>query len=71
MNKDIAKIIEEIDNILYTVNLVKNEPDPDWVNPHDYSSGYFVGRKNASRLASANLQVIKVLLEELNGKIST
>ena len=66
---DVAKIIEEIDNIIYTVSLVKDEPNPDWLNQHDYASGYFIGRKNASSVAATNLLTIRTLLERINGKV--
>jgi hypothetical protein len=71
MNKDVAFIIEKIDNMLNIINSVRNEPTPDWVNQHDYASGYFVGRKSSSNINAVNLSTIKDMLEKLNDKVSS
>jgi hypothetical protein len=66
---DVAIIIEKIDNMLDIINSVRNEPSPDWVNQHDYASGYYVGRKSASNINAVNLLTIKDMLEKINGKV--
>lgn len=48
---DRAEAYDEIRETLYArLKIVRdrvNEPKPDWLNPHDYGSGYLIGRLKA------------------------
>jgi hypothetical protein len=63
----IDKLKEELYFILHLTRLVRDEPMPDWWNQHDFSSGYFSGRKEAARLSSSYIESIIEKLDELNG----
>ena len=63
--KMINKIKEELYTTLLLTKLVRDEPMPDWWNQHDFSSGYFSGRKEAARLSTSYLESIIDQLEKL------
>ena len=64
----INKLKEELYFILHLTKLVRDEPMPDWWNQHDFSSGYFSGRKEAARLSSSYIESILNKLDELTEK---
>ena len=48
MQDNLDKIKEALHVRLATAHLVADEILPEWLNTHDYSSGYHIGRKQAS-----------------------
>lgn len=43
-------------------NVLAEEPMPDWYNIHDYSSGFYYGRKSA---AQSQIELILEMLDRL------
>ena len=64
-DKEKTSIANMIEVRLNTAQIVATEQSPDWVNTHDYSSGYFIGRKQA---AQELVIFLNGLLDKLNTK---
>ena len=58
----------------YKIHLAKgfiNEPNPDWLNQHDYSSGFYMGSRYYAKESVDFLEHIRERLVELVNKPST
>ena len=49
MTDSITELKEYLYSRMDAVKVLADEPMPDWYNMHDYSSGYYYGRKSAAQ----------------------
>jgi hypothetical protein len=59
---DITQLREILLQRMETVSKLADEPMPDWYNMHDYSSGFYYGRKSS---AQSQVDLILEILDRL------
>lgn len=64
MTNDLASVKEMLYNKLKMTTRTANEVPPDWLNPHDFHSGYYKGYREYAKLTSEMLQDIIDALEK-------
>ena len=65
MSKDLASLKEMLYNKIKLTDEFINESPPDWLNPHDFSSGFYKGNKESAKLTKELLIDILDTLEKL------
>ena len=60
--KDLEQIREVLLQRMEAASKLADEPMPDWYNMHDYSSGFYYGRKSS---AQSQIDLILEILDRL------
>jgi hypothetical protein len=63
----IENLREYLQTLAHSYKVLADEPMPDWYNMHDYSSGFYNGRKSAAKDKIDLINDILDRLEKLNG----
>ena len=68
---DLDQLKEYLNLRMQAYKVLAEEPMPDWYNMHDYSSGFYNGRKSAAKDKIDLINEILDRLEDYIGKVST
>lgn len=65
MNDELDRLKVYLNQRIHACEVLTDEPMPDWYNMHDYSSGFYNGRKIAAQDKIDLLQEILDRLEKI------